>query len=129
ELRKRCHFPLDIVLLGDEPFDPYDRIKLSQLLAGNINYSDIFSRLHSESEEETRETLVRLHYETRRVHTIEPERKWVLDGQGNATAYDHLVIATGSRPHVPQVEGADLAGVYTFRNLRDAEQLCTRINR
>jgi NADPH-dependent 2,4-dienoyl-CoA reductase/sulfur reductase-like enzyme/rhodanese-related sulfurtransferase len=37
--------------------------------------------------------------------------------------YDTLVLATGSLPVVPPVEGADLPGVHTVANLHDAENV------
>ncbi|MCW8884787.1 MAG: FAD-dependent oxidoreductase, partial [Motiliproteus sp.] len=50
----------------------------------------------------------------------------VLDAEGNYHSYSKLVLATGSRPHIPDVEGIDLNGVFTFRNMRDSERLKAR---
>jgi NAD(P)H-nitrite reductase large subunit len=36
------------------------------------------------------------------------------------------VLATGSRPRVPPIPGVDLPGVFTFRDLADADRLKTR---
>ena len=40
-----------------------------------------------------------------------------------AVSFDKLIIATGSRPFVPQIPGTDLYGVFVFRTLED----CTSI--
>ncbi len=37
--------------------------------------------------------------------------------------YDRLILATGARPVMPEVKGADLNGVFTIRCLDSAEQL------
>lgn len=47
-----------------------------------------------------------------------------LDGGGEEIApYDALVLATGSRPWVPPVEGTSLQGVWTVANLHDAKAI------
>ena len=40
--------------------------------------------------------------------------------------WSRLVLATGSPPHIPFVEGIDRQGVFRFRNLNDAQQLMAR---
>lgn len=42
---------------------------------------------------------------------------------GQEIPYDRLLLATGSRPVVPSVEGNALHGVFTLRSLRDAEAI------
>jgi len=49
-----------------------------------------------------------------------------VDSEGNDYYYDKLIIATGSRPHIPNIPGVNQSGVYTFRNLKDAESLYSR---
>jgi NAD(P)H-nitrite reductase large subunit len=34
--------------------------------------------------------------------------------------YDKLIIANGARSNIPPIPGADKAGVYALRNLKDA---------
>ena len=51
-------------------------------------------------------------------------RKCVETGaRRHASAYDRLVIATGSNPFVIPVPGANLPGVVTFRDLDDVEKM------
>ncbi len=40
--------------------------------------------------------------------------------------YSRLILATGSRPHIPDIPGIDLPGVYAFRDARDAQSLLAR---
>jgi nitrite reductase (NADH) large subunit len=63
------------------------------------------------------------------VAAIDRDRCLVRDRFGNSQPYSRLVLATGSRPHVPNIEGVDKAGVFTFRNLDDAQQLIARRTR
>ena len=47
----------------------------------------------------------------------------VTDGEEQTLEYDKLVLATGSRPRVPPIPGADLPGVYPVANLHQAEAI------
>ncbi len=43
--------------------------------------------------------------------------------------YDKLIIATGSKPFIPPIEGIDSEGVYTLQGVEDAEALRASWNR
>ncbi|MDX9971792.1 MAG: FAD-dependent oxidoreductase [FCB group bacterium] len=45
------------------------------------------------------------------------------DGTETWLAYDSLVLATGARPVVPPIPGANRPGVFTMHSLEDAEQV------
>lgn len=45
----------------------------------------------------------------------------VLGGEEKRLDYDKLVLATGAKPIVPPIPGADLAGVFTLHGVHDAE--------
>lgn len=110
---------LPIVVYGDEPWEPYDRVRLSSLLAGEVR-SEVLR---------IRDAGVADHVTTRlscRVVAIDRDSKVVVDGRGHRQPYDKLVLATGSRPFIPAVPGIDLPGVYTFRDLSDAAGLIAR---
>ena len=42
---------------------------------------------------------------------------------GETLHYDKLLVATGSTPRVPRVQGTDLQGVFTIRNINDCYKL------
>jgi ferredoxin-nitrate reductase len=42
---------------------------------------------------------------------------------GEVLSYDRLVLATGSRAHLPPIPGIDRAGVHAFRTLDDARRM------
>src|SRR5690606_31528483 len=64
-----------------------------------------------------------------RIVRLDPAGKRVLDDSGVWHSYDRLVLATGSRPHIPQVTDLGLKGIYRFRDMRDASSLFARLSR
>jgi NADPH-dependent 2,4-dienoyl-CoA reductase/sulfur reductase-like enzyme/rhodanese-related sulfurtransferase len=47
----------------------------------------------------------------------------VSDGQSSTLEYDKLVIATGSNPMRPPLEGRDLQGIFWIKDLADADRI------
>ena len=113
----------EVTLFGNEPYQPYNRVQLSALLAGDIHYEDILSPLPSTQQYPGFKNKICA------IRSINAKAQAVVDAEGHSHHYDKLIIATGSRPHVPSIPGVDQTGVYTFRNLKDAEALYTRANR
>jgi NAD(P)H-nitrite reductase large subunit len=67
-----------------------------------------------------------LHLNSRVEHIEVNEQKMTVSG-GETFAYDKLLIATGSRPHIPtDIEGVDQEGVYALRTLKDARSMAKR---
>ena len=58
--------------------------------------------------------------------SIDCNRRLETDQLGHRREYSKLVHATGTTPHVPNIDGVDQAGIYTFRSLGDAEKLVAR---
>ncbi|MFK8022071.1 MAG: FAD-dependent oxidoreductase [Pseudomonadales bacterium] len=109
-----------ILIMGNENRVPYDRVQLSSMLAGNARFEEISSL------SETLNSGRHSRFVSAHIKSIDREAKCVVDNQGIVYAYSKLVLATGSRPYVPEIEGIDRPGVYTFRNIRDAEHLAAR---
>lgn len=112
-----------IRLFGDEPCEPYQRIKLSSLLAGEIRLDDVYLGLSPDFQ---RQVDVRLGL---RIAFIDREKQQIRDTLGQWHAYSRLVLATGSRAFIPQIPGTRLNGVYSFRSLSDTESLLARTAR
>src|SRR5260370_17301070 len=89
----------EIVIFGDEPYGNYNRILLSSVLAGSHDPRDIFINSLSWYEEHG----VKL-YAGKHVHTIDCSNKVIYASDGIVVAYDKLVIATGSKPFLPQLK-------------------------
>ncbi len=114
----------DITMFGDEPYGNYNRILLSNVLNGTQDATDIFLN----PLEWYTENAVTLHAPARVQH-IDRARKQVHSDDGQITDYDKLLIATGSRPFVPPMEGLETPdgetkhGVFVFRTLDDCHKI------
>jgi len=116
------HAPkFDITVFGDETHANYNRILLSSVLAGEKAADEIV--LNSLDWYEKNQIQLRLGV---RITEIDPLAKTVAGDDGSVTAFDKLLIATGSNPLVPPMEGTKKEGVYVFRNLDDTRALLER---
>ncbi len=111
---------IPLVTFGAEPWEPYDRVRLSSLLAGEIRLCELAqpAEVHAGINRLTRWNCP--------IRSINRGARSVIDASGNCQEYSTLVLATGSTPYVPDVPGRELPGVYTFRNLNDAQRLMAR---
>lgn len=119
----RRGYPGQIQLFGDEPWAPYDRVRLSALLAGEVDLAGIATPLGGAADRRLSSQL------GCRVSRIDPLERCIEDAQGRRFAYSRLILATGSRAHVPEVPGAMLPGVFVFRDLGDTAALLARTAR
>jgi len=106
-----------ILVFGEERWAPYNRVLLTPLFAGETAVTDIF--LPRSPADET--PCMRLLH--RRIVAIDTDAHTVTDGAGQVYDYATLVIATGSRPHVPTPFATGHRHIFTFRDIDDAERL------
>lgn len=57
------------------------------------------------------------------VNDVDVKKKEITTAGGKKLSYDKLVMAMGSKPFIPPLEGKDLKGVFTMRSLVDAEKI------
>ncbi len=110
----------EISVFGEEPYGNYNRILLSDVLNGSHEARDIFiNPLGWYAEHD-----IRLHAGVRVEH-IDRGQKMVHGAGSVREPYDQLILATGSRPLVPPMNGLAAsdggwkAGAFVFRNLDD----------
>ncbi len=118
ELFARTPDRYDVTMFGAEPRVNYDRIMLSPVLAGEKAFDDIV--VHND------DWYAKHNVDLRKGETviaIDRAAKTVRTQSGLFESYDTLVIATGSRPILIPVPGADLPGVVTFRDLDDVNAM------
>ncbi len=114
----------EIVVFGDEPYGNYNRILLSNVLAGLHDPKDIFINPFPWYKEHG----IKL-YAGNRVHMIDHTAKMVYASDDVALPYDKLVIATGSFPFIPALDNlagdeSNLkTGVFVFRTMDDCETM------
>jgi len=107
-----------IAVLGEEPRLAYNRVLLSSVLAGEVASHEIELKPAAW----WRQRGVTLKYGAR-VTEIDVGRRELKIENGESVGFARLVLATGSQPLRLNVPGADLAGVHTFRDSRDADVL------
>lgn len=112
-------FDGDVVVVGDEPVPPYDRVTLSKhYLYGQPGFHGLF--LHDDAYYADRGIELVL---GATAELIDPKRGDVKLTSGRRIRYDALLIATGSEANRWHGRGSDLAGVHYLRTLADADRL------
>lgn len=108
-----------VTLIGEEPGVPYQRPPLSKgYLTGKTLAPQLELRPATFYTERNIELLA-----GERATAIERDTRRVRLASGAVRKYEHLVLATGARPRLPNVPGADLAGVQVLRTAADAQLL------
>ena len=106
---------LQITVLGEEPRPAYDRVHLSSFFAGTT--ADELSLVEPGFYDRPGLSLrlnARVQQIDRRIHQL-------MLADGETMSYDRLVLATGSVPFVPAVQGRDRDGCFVYRTIEDLE--------
>ncbi|TDD31312.1 nitrite reductase large subunit [Actinomadura sp. KC06] len=99
-----------ITVIGEEPRPAYDRVALTAHLDG----ADLVYPAHGGGVAVVT---------GERVTAVDRAARTVTTSAGRVAGYDALVLATGSAPFVPPVEGRDLPGVFAYRTIDDLDAL------
>src|SRR5437764_599967 len=109
----------NIRMFGAEPHGTYNRILLSTVLGGFTDPEQLW--LNPLEWYESRRVFVHAGV---KVESIDRVNRVVTGAGGKVVEpYDILVLATGSRPFVPPLEGLGQQGVFVFRTLEDCEAI------
>ncbi len=122
ELTTRALGRYSIVVVGDEPRAPYNRVLLSSLLAGEIEDDALDLAPHGFW---ARNGVTRINGAA--VAAIGRSRKCVMLANGVELPFSKLVLATGSQAIRLPSPGMSLPGVITFRDVADVEFMRTRV--
>lgn len=136
EILKRAPDCFEITMFGAEPYGNYNRILLSNVLNGSQKASEIFlnplawyAQNHITLHAGVKATLID---RVRKVVVGKPLVRdacaYAADAPTNGAEpivepYDQVILATGSRPFAPPMEGFGEAGTFLFRTIDD----CARI--
>ncbi|HIX07671.1 MAG TPA: FAD-dependent oxidoreductase [Candidatus Borkfalkia faecipullorum] len=104
-----------ITILSDEAFPTYGRPLISYFLLGKTDAAHMNYR----PADFYRKNNIRTMFSVRAEH-IDTAKKQVLLQGGKKVKYDKLLVATGSRPFVPPMEGLDKNEYFTFMTYADA---------
>ena len=110
----------EITVFGAEPHGNYNRIMLSSVLSGEKSIEDIIIN----DRQWYLDHNILLHAgDDKTVVEINRSRKCVIAKDGTQAAYDRLLIATGSKPVIPDIPGKTLQGVISFRDILDVNTM------
>ena len=107
----------DITVVGEEPRPCYDRVNLTDYFSGKTPEDLLLSPADWYREHDI--DLVT----GARAASIDRVGRKVTTDDGREMGYHNLVLATGSRPFVPPIEGADMSGVFVYRTVEDIQQI------
>ena len=107
----------EILVFGEEPRPAYDRVHLSAYFTDSTE-----DDLRLAPQEWYARQDIELHLGTL-VKSIDRATKTILTHKEETFSYDYLVLATGSYPFVPPIEGRDKNGVFVYRTIEDLDQM------
>ena len=116
---KQHKFDGKIILVGDEPYLPYQRPPLSKkYLAGELPPERLYFKPASFYEDPQ----VEVRLETR-IASIDRSARVVTTSDDEEIGYDKLVLALGSRVRKVPADGADLPGIHYLRSIADVDAI------
>ncbi|HVD24734.1 MAG TPA: FAD-dependent oxidoreductase [Gaiellaceae bacterium] len=114
----------ELILVGDEPYDFYNRMAITRLVSESASIDSLY--LNRRDWAESRRVDFRRGVPAT---AIDRENRQVAIADGERLPYDRVVIATGARPFVPPIEGFGAEGSFVLRTIDDAVQLQQYIRR
>ncbi len=107
-----------ITVVSDEPYPAYSRPEISEYLADLTTVERMLFRPPDFYERNGVEAILGVTASGLDL----PKRRLELE-DGRSVAWDRLLLATGGRPTVPPIPGADREGIFTFTTLADADRI------
>ena len=106
-----------ITVFGEEARPAYDRVHLSSYFSGTTA-----EELSLAPRSWYQDNGIEL-YTSELVTAIHPQQQTVTTHRGQSFSYDILVMATGSSPFVPPIDGINKSGVFVYRTIEDLEAI------
>lgn len=107
-----------ITLVTDEDLPFYYRIRLNELISGDVTEADLLAK----TKEWYRDQHIDLRTSTR-IEAGDAKKKTLITSDGLELSYDELLLATGSHSFVPPIKGSDKKGVFSLRSVQDARDI------
>lgn len=112
---KRTNADAKITLVSDENFPFYSPCVFPLYLSGEVKRESVF--LKSGGNDRGVKRIL-----GRKVSKIDTKNQEVLI-EGAELKYDSLIIASGSKPIVPKIDGINKAGVFCLKTIEDADKI------
>lgn len=107
----------DIIVFGEEPRIAYDRVHLTEYFKDRNEDKLTLAPLKW-----YKENNIIIHINNP-VISVDTELKIVKAKNGLEQSYDKLVLATGSSPYVPPINGREKEGVFVYRTIDDLNKI------
>lgn len=111
-----------ITVISDEKYHTYSRPLISYWLQGKVTDKNIYYRAPDFYEKNGVETIL-----GKKVMKINTEGKTVVLDDGISVPYDKLMVATGSKPFVPPMNGLDKVHYHTFMSYDSVKAIRSEI--
>lgn len=111
-----------ITIISQEKYLPYSRCLLSRFVDGRLTENNLYFKTQAFFKDYDIEGVLGA-----RVIAIDKTAKKIIAQDKREFAYDKLLLATGSSPRLPKIEGLGLNGVYSFYSLGDAYKVNEKI--
>jgi nitrite reductase (NADH) large subunit len=109
-----------ITMLTDEDLPFYYRIRLNELISGDVTEDDLLAK----KKEWYRDQRIDLRTSTR-VEDGDDKKKILVTADGEKLGYDELLLATGSHSFIPPIKGSEKKGVFSLRSVQDARDIAS----
>ena len=117
ETLRKANPSAEITLIGNEPEPPYSRMAIPYYLINKVGEEGTYLRSNDSLKDKG------IEYLNQHVSSIDTDKKVLNLDNKSLLDYDKLLIATGSYPISPPIEGIDLPNVHTCWTLEDARQI------
>lgn len=113
-------FPGEIILIGEEPWLPYQRPPLSKkFLAGELPAERLYVKPPAFYDDPPTTVMLGT-----RVESVDRGTKALVLSDGTTVSYDTLILAVGARVRrLPPMPGGDLEGIHYLRNVHDVRAI------
>ena len=124
-LLKQKKYAGEIVLIGEEPYLPYQRPPLSKKFLANKLTVD---RLYLKPTEFYNDFNIKKYLDTK-VISINRKKKNVKLNDGEEVSYNKLLLSVGSRVRRLNINGPKLHGIHYLRNIDDVISIKSELNK
>ncbi len=114
---------IEIIVLTREKYIAYSPCAIPYVIEGKIkDFDDII--MHSPEDYKRKRNIdIIIESEVIDIDSNKNKVKYIKDGKEEEIEYDYLVLATGSTPFIPPIEGVNLEGVFTVKTVEDGKKI------
>ncbi len=109
----------EIIVFSNEINPFYNRVLLPEYMTGEFSWEQLLKVKDGEAFNKLKITMKA----GTAIEKLDPKQKTIVDSNGEIHTFDSLILATGSRPFVPENAQLHLPGRFTVRKKEDADRL------